>query len=797
MKDNDFPKANYSRMVKDGARELSRKYVLLVLSFLFALSFVPVAAGAAEMGYIRLGNDYAFRSVPVGQSYRWCQRQCAKDDKCKSWTFLRPSHQCRLKSAVAPKYQNDCCVSGTKTSEQGSSQQKLCRKYANQSIADYEKNLVQNCGLSSERWTGDFATHFDWCMGATVEEKLDLRRQRKNALRQCLDEKHGESSHVGCRQYAKKALQQQQTNLRNKCGFNSKIRWRNSFSYYLNWCQENTVHERKRQDKMREEAIGRCLKRGGGVYSKKCDNYAKFSLKQVKRASKNGCGFRDRGRWSRTYKFHYQFCRKTGGMKALQKEKVVRKEGIKRCEADLGGLSPGNGDGDEAEVERSAIEFGTLRIGFDYSYKTVPKGADHLWCDESCRRDPRCKAWAYIKKVRQCRLKYRKGSVLKNKCCISGVRGKRGGGGDKSQRCSDYAVRVIDLYSKSLKNKCFFEDKAWDNKFKNHYRFCMSKPFSTVEKDLKAKRVLLAQCRKGEWQLDRICSAYARQSVAQNRMNLTHRCGFTNRKRWSSSFSKHYDWCSNHSRFDRRHKLDKRKDYLAACIHRGGGRYSKTCDGFAKMAVKDVAKAAKLKCNFSGREWSGRYKDHYQWCLNADNLQRRSEVRARNKAMKRCQKSGGNKSRRGVICDHFARLSAEQSRSESQYNCGLRSPIWKLADIGNLKKWCLKVAPTVRKRRFRQREEQLEGCFERFGSEAVKPGKFNKACDDYAQTALRQYRKGVAQNCHLRGEEWSSEYDDHYSWCLKVSPFRRKRLIFSRKAVLKTCQFGSFFGFGQ
>ena len=281
--------------------------MVAVLVVLAGLGSYGQQAVAAEIGYIRVGDDYKFSKVPRGKGYKWCERQCRKDDKCKSWTYLRPSRQCRLKSDVAPKFKNDCCVSGEKKAkEEVGSRQKQCRNYANKAITDYESNsLVENCGFSGRKWTDDFAEHFDFCTDATAEERRKRRRERKRDLEQCKKEAGSDDNReetgagrLNCRQYARKSLKQQETNIENKCGFNNKLRWQSSLKYYRNWCRDNSSRVREEQDKLRQVAIARCLKRGGGEFVKLCDDHAQASLKQVSAASENGCGFRDRGKWS-------------------------------------------------------------------------------------------------------------------------------------------------------------------------------------------------------------------------------------------------------------------------------------------------------------------------------------------------------------------------------------------------------------------------------------------------------------------------------------------------------------------
>ncbi len=795
------------------ARGLLARYYFYALFMVFISCFgqvlMPTPALSAEMGYIRLGDDYKFRKDRQNRGYRWCEQLCAKDDKCKSWTYLRPSSQCRLKSAVAPKYKNGCCVSGEKKGELNSSSQRLCRQYANKAIRAYEENLVENCGFSGRKWSGDFALHFDWCMDATVAETKEMHSERKDDLAQCKRETSANGGNVSCRQYARRALKQQQTNLDNKCGFNNRLRWRSDFNYYRRWCRENSVQERNKQDKLKQEAIARCLHRGGGSFIKRCDTHARASVKQIEEASQNGCGFRDQGRWSRKFSDHYQFCVKNNSSrdvrnKVLKKARARRTKEIKQCKAQFGGgWGNGEGGGFDDDMPRSprgsggGVEFGTLRLGADYSFKIAPKGSDYLWCEDSCRSDPRCKAWTFIKSTRQCRLKYNRGTAVKNDCCVAGRKSEGQQANSKSKKCLTYAETVLSLYDQSLKNNCYFDKNAWNNQFKDHYRYCMRKNVRTVEDDLDNKKALLKQCKAGEWQLDRRCSAYGKQAVSQNKMNLNNKCGFTRRSRWHSGFTRHYDWCSNHSRYEREDQNYKRQRFLAACLNRGGGRYSKACDAFSQAALVDVKKAQDLNCGLTGKDWSLKFKDHYQWCLNADSWQRVSEAKTRARSLKRCKANGGGSSQATARCNHFARLSAEQARSNSTNRCGFTFGRWGLSDTGNFEKWCMKATPRERAREFKSREDDLKNCFARFTNSSTRSDNSDKSCDAYARKALKQYREGQEKECRLRGEEWSDEYDDHYNWCLKASKSRRRRLIFSRTTVLKTCKLTSFFNFGN
>jgi len=50
---------------------------------------------------------------------RLCEQACLADDKCRAWTFVQtgvlgPVASCWLKSGVAEKKSNPCCISGVR-----------------------------------------------------------------------------------------------------------------------------------------------------------------------------------------------------------------------------------------------------------------------------------------------------------------------------------------------------------------------------------------------------------------------------------------------------------------------------------------------------------------------------------------------------------------------------------------------------------------------------------------------------------------------------------------------------------
>lgn len=81
-----------------------------------AVLLFSAPAIAAESNTDRRGSDY--RSFFLNQpDFLQCERACAGEAQCKSWTYVKPGIQgpnakCWLKQAVPAATANDCCISG-------------------------------------------------------------------------------------------------------------------------------------------------------------------------------------------------------------------------------------------------------------------------------------------------------------------------------------------------------------------------------------------------------------------------------------------------------------------------------------------------------------------------------------------------------------------------------------------------------------------------------------------------------------------------------------------------------------
>lgn len=78
--------------------------------------------------------------------------------------------------------------------------------------------------------------------------------------------------------------------------------------------------------------------------------------------------------------------------------------------------------------------------------------------------------------------------------------------------------------------------------------------------------------------------------------------------------------------------------------------------------------------------------------------------------------------------------------------------------------FCLQAPPERILKETKMRADALSACKAQKDKE--------EQCKQYANTAIRQYKKSLAAECGFgfEGGRWMDNYKDHYGWCLKVNP---------------------------
>jgi hypothetical protein len=91
----------------------------LIIGTLLLICSAPAIASAkpfTETDVSRWGSDYQRFAIAKGEAQA-CADACAKDSKCRAWSYIKPGvmgplADCRLKSAVPEGRPDPCCVSG-------------------------------------------------------------------------------------------------------------------------------------------------------------------------------------------------------------------------------------------------------------------------------------------------------------------------------------------------------------------------------------------------------------------------------------------------------------------------------------------------------------------------------------------------------------------------------------------------------------------------------------------------------------------------------------------------------------
>ena len=78
----------------------------------------------AQVGYDRPGGDYFTYTVRSGGDPALCASRCERDSRCRAWSFSYPRTKqthatCTLKTAVPPRIEATCCVSGVTMASSG------------------------------------------------------------------------------------------------------------------------------------------------------------------------------------------------------------------------------------------------------------------------------------------------------------------------------------------------------------------------------------------------------------------------------------------------------------------------------------------------------------------------------------------------------------------------------------------------------------------------------------------------------------------------------------------------------
>lgn len=204
-------------------------------------------------------------------------------------------------------------------SDQFTTPQIFCDKYAKDAVLQNQENLKLGCSLSGSRWSSDYKAHFNWCMSGNLTMAKGENTERQKALAECKTKK--------CDLYARDAVQDNDFSLKYGCGFTGP-RWSSNYSYHYNWCTQGiNVYSADGETKARHDVFYPCSW---------CYSYAGWAVTQNTENINRGCGFTG-PMWNSNQSYHFKWCRSGDNWKIAQGEGDKRTYALKN---DCGKTTP-------------------------------------------------------------------------------------------------------------------------------------------------------------------------------------------------------------------------------------------------------------------------------------------------------------------------------------------------------------------------------------------------------------------------------------------------------------------------
>ena len=400
----------------------------------------------------------------------------------------------------------------------------------------------------------------------------------------------------------------------------------------------------------------------------------------------------------------------------------------------------------------------------DYDQFQVPGPGGVRACAETCANDPRCRAWTFVRPVNQCRLKYEVGQIVENPCCVSGVKpGEAADAGGKQGFCSDYARNAVAANDQNMRQGCHLQGSRWSGDFQTHYSWCMGVHREEANTESEARSADLGQCQQtANADAAAKCDHYARISMVQIETAQKAHCSLPSGDlRWGDNLDDRRQACLQAPMRVLEHDIADREAVLATCLA-AAGQPQEACHAYVDKAMEQVAAAAANGCDVSGPDWSSARAEHLHWCLNADPGARKGLIEQRGRQIIVCTQQAAK--RQG--CNQYAEAAVGQALRAANQQCDVRGPNWSRYKDEHVA-FCMQASDNELHAASAYRESALEDC--------QAHATLDPECDDYAKRAVRLAAVNIDKTCGLEGEAWTTEYNDHYKFCIRSNPVERRR----------------------
>jgi hypothetical protein len=186
-------------------------------------------------------NCDAYAGAAVAQNQQNLAQGCGLTGGAWSNDFNAHRNWCRApgtKMANLTAEDNARSAALAKCGNKPKLDQQACQTYAKKAVIAAEAAATRKCGLKGGRWSADFGSHFNWCIGADPDGRTAEDDARANQLQGCLDAQAAAAETTrkdACAKYAAVAVASQKENASRQCNFTGG-RWAGDFFSHFNWC---------------------------------------------------------------------------------------------------------------------------------------------------------------------------------------------------------------------------------------------------------------------------------------------------------------------------------------------------------------------------------------------------------------------------------------------------------------------------------------------------------------------------------------------------------------------------------
>ena len=211
-------------------------------------------------------------------------------------------------------------VEKPKCSEPVINQKKLkqCKTFAKTAVEQFNESVDRKCNFTTDEWHGNEENHKQWCFGVSKAEADKQTEYRAHALKSC--------GKTWCDDYAKRAVQQYEENIKFNCNNKVSRRWQSNYNNHYNWCKNSSRKAADLETRERDRLLKNCLVRREGP----CKKYAEAAVAQNDQNVQKGCGFCG-PRWQSNYNNAYDWCL-SQGQPARDAETKTRERLLRQCE---------------------------------------------------------------------------------------------------------------------------------------------------------------------------------------------------------------------------------------------------------------------------------------------------------------------------------------------------------------------------------------------------------------------------------------------------------------------------------